>query len=76
MNVPTPAPPAPIVVNTLPTVTATTTASGISAVLGYGALWLAGKYQIPAEVVGGVLGLVFTGLTSLWHRIMPPGPMP
>lgn len=55
----------------LPSVGATSTVTGISAILGWGAMFLANKWHLPVDVIGGVLGLVFTGLTSLWHRYVP-----
>lgn len=77
MNVPNPtSQPPPIVANTLPSGSATVSATAVSSLIGYGTALLAAKYKIPFEVVGAALGVVFTGLTSLWHRIMPVKPMP
>jgi hypothetical protein len=55
----------------LPSVPAVTGATGLAAVLGYGGVLLAGKLGVPLDVAGGLIGLAFTGLTALWHRLVP-----
>lgn len=55
----------------LPSAASAATATAASTVIGYGAMLLAQKYRVPIDVVGAVLGLAFTGLTALWHRLVP-----
>lgn len=51
---------------------AVTGAAGIAAVLGWGATVLGAKWGMPPEVVGSIIGVAFTGLTTLWHRFFGP----
>lgn len=69
MNTPMPVDPTPV-----PSPVTATAATGLSAILGWGAMVLAQKWSIPIDVVGGGLGLLFTGLTALWHRAIPAAP--
>lgn len=55
----------------LPSATVATGATGLATVLGWGAAVLATKWKVPVDVLGAGLGLVFTGLTTLWHRFIP-----
>lgn len=74
MSTPNPVPPSVTVVSDpspLPSATAVTTATAASTVLGFLASLGAAKLGVPVDVIGAALGLIFTGVTSLWHRAAP-----
>jgi hypothetical protein len=51
---------------------AVSAATGVSAILGYGASLVATKWGVPPEVTISVLTGAATLLTSLWHHLFGP----
>lgn len=56
---------------------AVTSAGGLGAVLGWGAMVLGAKWGVPPEVVGAGLTTLATVAGSVWSRFFGPGvPVP
>lgn len=55
-----------------PSTAQTAGASGISILLGWGAMVLGAKWKIPPEVIGAGLTGVATVATTIWHRFFGP----
>lgn len=56
-----------------PTGLQVTAATGVTAVVTYGAGVLAASYGVPPAVTVAVLSALATVLTSVWHRFFGPG---